>query len=267
VKILVCLNKDIESNIALNLLLDELKHHEVVINTSKGVGHKDDNIEELQIAETEFPFKILFPELNRLFPEVREGKFLTYEQISKKCNFQLYSINKINSEDDGVKLLKEIKPDLIISIRYGQIFHDKVISIPKYGILNLHSGKLPDYRGVLATFRATSNNDKKLGTTLHYINDSTVDSGDIVDIFYINNDKNRSLLDNIIKLYYGGAELIKVAIREIQKTGKKLECKHQDVSKGHYFKYPTKDEVAQFKANGHKIIDIVEYKKILDLYL
>jgi len=37
---------------------------------------------------------------------------------------------------------------------------------------------------------------KKLGTTLHYITDKTIDTGDIISIHYIDN--NKSLIGNVV---------------------------------------------------------------------
>jgi methionyl-tRNA formyltransferase len=265
-RILVCLNADIESNIALNLLLDTLKEHDVFLNLSKGVGHKEANIPELQFAEIDIPFNFIFPILNDKFPSGQKGKFLTYEQISKKYDFPLYSINKINQEDNGIKFLTELMPDLIISIRYGQIFKEKAIAIPKHGIINLHSGILPNYKGVIVTFRAMSNDDKELGTTLHYINNGTIDTGDIIDIYRIKNDKNKSLFWQVIQLYYGGVEMIKKAINEIDKTQKKLQCKPQSLE-GKYYSHPTKQDILEFKQKGYEIVDFEEFQNILNLYI
>ncbi|HAZ78734.1 MAG TPA: formyl transferase, partial [Porticoccaceae bacterium] len=40
------------------------------------------------------------------------------------------------------------EPDLILSIRFGLILPQTIIDLPKYGVINLHSGLLPVYRGV-----------------------------------------------------------------------------------------------------------------------
>ena len=50
------------------------------------------------------------------------------------------------------------------------------------GVLNLHSGKLPDYRGVMATFRAMMAEDETLFSTVHWIDDKTIDTGRILSM-------------------------------------------------------------------------------------
>ena len=73
-------------------------------------------------------------------------------------------------------------PELMISIRYGKILRSKALSIPDLGVLNLHSGKLPDYRGVMATFRAMLAQEQELFSTLHWIDDDTIDTGRVISV-------------------------------------------------------------------------------------
>jgi methionyl-tRNA formyltransferase len=72
----------------------------------------------------------------------------------------------------GLELIRSLEPDLIVSIRYRRILKDEVIAIPRLGVLNLHSGVLPDYKGVMATFWAMLQNEEMIGATLHRIVDN-----------------------------------------------------------------------------------------------
>ena len=79
-------------------------------------------------------------------------------------------------------LISDTTPELMISIRYGKILRSKALSIPDHGVLNLHSGKLPDYRGVMATFRAMLAQEQELFSTLHWIDDDTIDTGRVISV-------------------------------------------------------------------------------------
>jgi len=59
-----------------------------------------------------------------------------------------------------------------MSFALGLIIREPVIAHSQYGYINLHSGLLPDYRGVMASFRAMVNGDAEIGSTLHYIQDA-----------------------------------------------------------------------------------------------
>ena len=65
--------------------------------------------------------------------------------------FQPYKI-KLDYE-----FLKELKPDLIITLAYGQIVPQGVLDIPPLGCINLHGSLLPKYRGAAPIHHALIN--------------------------------------------------------------------------------------------------------------
>ena len=62
--------------------------------------------------------------------------------------------------------LNELKPDLILTMAYGQIVPQAVLDIPRQGCLNLHGSLLPKLRGAAPIQRAIINGDAKTGVTL-----------------------------------------------------------------------------------------------------
>ncbi|MCH8330601.1 MAG: methionyl-tRNA formyltransferase [Bacteroidetes bacterium] len=75
--------------------------------------------------------------------------------------------------------IREIEPDMIFSIYYRKIFPQSLIDIPKNGCVNIHPGKLPDYRGPVPTAWAIRNGESDFGITIHYI-DKGIDTGDVL---------------------------------------------------------------------------------------
>ena len=122
--------------------------------------------------------QLLFPPIDDLS---QRGKRLTFRALSTFLTAPMQRLNDPNSPS-GIALLKSANPDLIVSIRYGRILKQSAIDIPHLGVLNLHSGKLPQYRGVMATFRALLAGDATLFSTLHWIDDETIDTGRIISI-------------------------------------------------------------------------------------
>lgn len=76
--------------------------------------------------------------------------------------------------------IAKAQPDLILSLQCREIFHAKILSIPKQGILNVHNAPLPLLRGCDPFAWAIHDGLKTFGVTLHCV-DLGVDSGDIVD--------------------------------------------------------------------------------------
>jgi methionyl-tRNA formyltransferase len=80
---------------------------------------------------------------------------------------------------DVVKLAQELKPDLICVFGTSLIRGD-LLKEGRLGIINLHGGLSPEYRGADCTFWALYNGEpKQVGCTLHYI-DAGIDTGRLI---------------------------------------------------------------------------------------
>jgi methionyl-tRNA formyltransferase len=186
------------------------------------------------------------------------GKLLSFDGF-KTLGIEVSNIHSINCQT-GLKRVNEFSPDLVVSIRFGLILQSAVIDIPKFGVINLHSGELPTYRGVMATFRAMQQNDIECGTTLQYISDSGIDNREIISISKQTLDYQRSYLCNTLSLYLKGIEDVVDAIDNIENTGK---CESYSAgSQGNYYSFPCEQELIDFQQRSHKLY---EYRDIIDI--
>ena len=135
------------------------------------------------------------------------------------------------------------------------------LKIPKYGVINLHSGLLPDYRGVMASFWAMLNQEKIIGTTLHYIDDSSIDSGRIIANSYFNVVKGKSYLWHVLSLYQKGVKLIAETINKID-AKQQFKVYNQE-STGSYYTFPNKDSLNQFFELGLDLVDEKDYLEFI----
>jgi len=157
------------------------------------------------------------------------------------------------------------QPDLIISIRYGVILNDAVIEKSRLGVLNLHSGKLPDYRGVMATFWAMLNSEAYAGTTLHYIQNSRIDEGDIIASTELPIEANRSYLWHVLGLYPDGCETILKAVKRLEQS-QVIKTSPQPKT-GNYYTYPKTEDLELFENKGFKLYDSAEILPFLQRYV
>jgi methionyl-tRNA formyltransferase len=162
--------------------------------------------------------------------------------------------------------VSSLNPDLFISIRFAKIFHDAIISIPKKGVLNLHSGVLPDYRGILGTLHALREGREHVGCTLHYIGNSTIDTGDIIDIAYLPATHGRSLFWHIVNLYPLGCELISKSLVSLTRLDR-LPTHKQYLSEGNYFSLPTSQHFIQLQSTGFEIVSFSDYKEVMERWV
>lgn len=85
------------------------------------------------------------------------------KEVALRHNIPVYQPIKIREEYEFVK---ELNPDVIITLAYGQIVPQGLLDIPPLGCLNLHGSLLPKYRGAAPIQYALMNNDKVTGMTL-----------------------------------------------------------------------------------------------------
>lgn len=271
VRILCCLNRDLASNVALNLLLPALAGHEVRVGLTERVGRvatpADEPFarQELRAAEQAFPNEVLFPLLDAAARPLLPGRYLSFHEITRHHGIPVGALNNPNV-GEGLEAVRAYAPDLILTIRYGAILKAPVIAIPRLGVLNLHSGVLPDYRGVLATFRALMNGDSEIGCTLHRISDGTIDTGGILGIRRVPVDPTRSLLWHVLSVYPPGIAMMADAVRALAE-GQVLEDAPQSRAEGHYFTYPTAGEWTAFGTRGWAVAHARDLQEIVARYV
>jgi methionyl-tRNA formyltransferase len=78
-----------------------------------------------------------------------------------------------------VERLKQLNPDAMVVVGYGQIIPQSIIDIPSHGIINVHASLLPKYRGAAPIQWAIANGEKRTGITTMRI-DAGLDTGDIL---------------------------------------------------------------------------------------
>ena len=264
--ITVLANNDLASNVALNYLYQAVgQEHTLRVFLSARVGKTSaqttvaKGLEALRFVEQTLVNDILFPALG-VRENVPEGNLATFAELAQ----QGVSVQKIGSINDeqGLATIKAGAPDLIISIRFGLILKDPVLNIARYGVINLHSGMLPDYRGVMACFRAMQNNEPNIASTLHYIRDAGIDSGDIITVYSMPLNYQASYLANLLALYKGGVDSIVAAIRQIHVNGRAES--HGQTGGGNYYSFPTEADLQAFSDKGLLLFspeDVVAFSK------
>ena len=75
--------------------------------------------------------------------------------------------------------LRELTPEMIVIIAYGQIIPGRLLGIPKHGWINLHASLLPKYRGAAPIHWAIVNGETRTGLTTMRI-DAGMDTGEML---------------------------------------------------------------------------------------
>lgn len=75
--------------------------------------------------------------------------------------------------------IRRLAPDLIVVAAYGKILPKEILSIPKFGAINVHASLLPKYRGASPIQEGILAGDAKTGVTIMLM-DEGLDTGDIL---------------------------------------------------------------------------------------
>ncbi|WP_010077166.1 methionyl-tRNA formyltransferase [Clostridium cellulovorans] len=101
------------------------------------------------------------------------------KEVALEHGIPVYQPEKLRKETDFVDKLKEIKPDYIIVVAYGQILSKEVLDIPKYACINLHGSLLPKFRGAAPIQWSVIKGEKVTGNTTMLM-DVGLDTGDML---------------------------------------------------------------------------------------
>ena len=103
--------------------------------------------------------------------------------------------------------LSRLNPDLICVTAYGKILPPNILSLPKYGCINVHASLLPKYRGAAPINWAIINGEKMTGITTMFM-DEGMDTGDMILKKEIEIDSDDTSIDLSEKLSVIGADLL-----------------------------------------------------------
>jgi len=82
-------------------------------------------------------------------------------------------------DDAFIAELRELSPDLIVVVAYGQILPPAILELPRHGCLNVHTSLLPKYRGAAPIQWAIAGGDTETGVTIMKM-DAGLDTGPIL---------------------------------------------------------------------------------------
>jgi methionyl-tRNA formyltransferase len=145
---------------------------------------------------------------------VGRGKLLAESAISRWADLNSIAKLKPNTKEEMHRAFENA--DLVIAIAYGRILTEDVLSIPKFGFVNLHFSLLPSYRGAAPVQRAIQNGETTSGITIFKI-DANLDTGPIYFQEKYEISPNATTLDVLKDLSEIGAKAFPRVLADIEK--------------------------------------------------
>lgn len=158
------------------------------------------------------------------FPPVKEAAL--------KHNIQIFQPRRVR-EPEFIEVLRNLNPDVIVVVAFGQILPKEILELPKYGCLNVHASLLPKYRGAAPIQWAVIDGEKESGVTTMRM-DEGLDTGDMIMKTVVPIDKDETGGSLHDKLAVAGAKLCVETLKKYEDNSVVYE--KQDDSLSNYAK-------------------------------
>ncbi len=148
-------------------------------------------------------------------PERPAGRGRTLQPTVVADWAQVHQITVVKPEtpQDLVGKIEDL--DLVLTIGYGVLLPENILSLPKKGFLNLHFSLLPAYRGAAPAQRALHNGETVTGVTVFQL-DKGMDTGPVFAQESLNIDPSWRSVELLAQLANLGPEVVKRSFEMIE---------------------------------------------------
>ncbi len=176
------------------------------------------------------------------------------KDFAMKYGLPIYQYGRIKGRE-GVEKLRELAPDLMITVAFGQILSKEILDIPPLGCINVHASLLPKYRGAAPIQWVIINGEKRTGITTMYT-DIGLDTGDMILSKELDIGKDETAGELHDRLATLGADVLRETLVKV-KNGSAVPIP-QDHEQATY--YPVLDKAMgeiDWCKKGHEIHNLV----------
>lgn len=141
-------------------------------------------------------------------------QFTPVKEKAIELNIPVYQPEKVKNPE-FVDILKQLEPDVIVVIAFGQILSKEILELPKFGCINVHASLLPKYRGAAPIQWAVIDGEEVSGVTTMYMAEG-LDTGDMIDKTIVKLDEKETGGSLFDKLALEGGELILQTLEKLE---------------------------------------------------
>ena len=175
-----------------------------------------------------FDLSLMIAKSSKLTLSRREQNESKLEVFANSENINYLTPDKFDSS--FIKNLYSMEPDIFVVCAYGKILNKNVLSIPKFGTINIHPSLLPKYRGPSPVQYSIKNLDVHTGFTFIKM-DEGIDTGDILfkssPIKIEDRDTTQSLTE---KIFISAAKKINKSIQNLFDNTHSLSKQNTDLA-------------------------------------
>ena len=143
-----------------------------------------------------------------------ELAFSPVKELALQAGIPVFQPDKMR-DGRALKILQDLKPDILVVVAYGRILPDELLALPQYGAVNVHGSLLPKYRGAAPIQWAVLNGDRTTGVSTMYLAHD-MDAGDIIYTAETPIGEFETSGELFDRLMVMGAELLVKTLRDIE---------------------------------------------------
>lgn len=166
----------------------------------------------------------------------KEVQLTPVKQCALKHGIPVLQPVKIK-EREAVEELKNYPADLFVVAAFGQLLSEEILTMPRFGCVNIHASLLPAYRGAAPIQWVIINGETRTGVTIQQMAKG-LDTGDMLLKKTVEIDRKETGASLHDKLMLAGAELIVETLSKIERG--EVVPEKQDETKASYFGRLTK---------------------------
>jgi methionyl-tRNA formyltransferase len=171
-------------------------------------------------------------------------------RLASERSIPMYPTDSVNAPE-YLERVRQLAPDVIVSVAAPEIFRKGILRIPRLGCINIHSGRLPVYRGMMPTFWQMLRGETAITVTVHEMAEK-LDAGGVLGTVTIPI-AARDSLDRVITITkQEGARLLIDVLGKLR-LGQALAVP-LDMNGASYFSFPQREHVREFRKRGHRLL-------------
>jgi methionyl-tRNA formyltransferase len=180
----------------------------------------------------------------------RIGRPRSVEAVAEQHGVPVVWLSTIN-DAAYLRTLADRDVDVLLSVAAPEIFRGPALTAVPY-VLNVHSGKLPQYRGMMPTFWALHNGDARVVVTLHEMVER-LDAGRVIAEFPM----DVGVADSAFAV---AARAKTVAGREVARLLAAIGTPHWPeprpipATREQYHGFPTRRDARRLQARGRQLL-------------
>jgi methionyl-tRNA formyltransferase len=99
--------------------------------------------------------------------------------LAEEAGIPVFQPLRFRDDEDALETLRDLNPDIIVVMAYGQILPEAVIEAQTIACVNLHASLLPRHRGASPIQAAIREGDEESGITLMHVVEK-LDAGEMI---------------------------------------------------------------------------------------